>query len=87
MGFHSTKMEADLSKEQQGKREADSMRMLAFFGVCLSTVATMICVVSVPVAYEHFQQVGTKMQGEVDFCKARATNILREVRSNAMRWA
>uniref|UniRef100_A0A914HLV8 Nematode cuticle collagen N-terminal domain-containing protein n=1 Tax=Globodera rostochiensis TaxID=31243 RepID=A0A914HLV8_GLORO len=61
------------------RREADAIRTLAFFGVCLSTVSTMICVVSVPLAYQHFQLMGTKMFNEIDFCKARSGNIWNEV--------
>uniref|UniRef100_A0A183C6L4 Col_cuticle_N domain-containing protein n=1 Tax=Globodera pallida TaxID=36090 RepID=A0A183C6L4_GLOPA len=64
---------------ENGKREADALRMLAFFGVCLSTVSMMISVVTVPLAYQHFQQMGTHMQNELDFCQARAGNIWREV--------
>ena len=69
----------DYDKQQQ-RQEAESLRAVAFFGVCLSTVATLICVISVPLAYQHFQQIGTQMQSEVDFCKLRSGNIWREVK-------
>ncbi|KAL3096411.1 hypothetical protein niasHT_028647 [Heterodera trifolii] len=61
------------------QREAESLRTLAFFGVCLSTVATVIAVLSVPFAYQHFQQIGAQMQNDVDFCKMRSGNMWREV--------
>lgn len=50
--------------EQRLKEEAESLRRLAFFGVCLSTVATLICVIAVPLAYQNFQKIGTEMQNE-----------------------
>lgn len=71
-------MDADYDKNAQ-RREAESLRAFAFLGVCLSTVATVICVVSVPFAYQHFQQLGTVMQNELDFCKLRSGNMWREV--------
>ena len=76
---HSVKMGIN-SMEDKGRQEAESLRVLAFFGVCLSTVATMICVLAVPLAYQQFQQIGTQMQTEVDVCKSRSGNIWREVR-------
>ncbi|KAL3098768.1 hypothetical protein niasHT_024522 [Heterodera trifolii] len=69
---------ADFDKHA-AQREAESLRTLAFFGVCLSTVATVIAVLSVPFAYQHFQQIGAQMQNEVDFCKMRSGNMWREV--------
>ncbi|KAL3092995.1 hypothetical protein niasHS_004597 [Heterodera schachtii] len=72
-----TKM-ADFDKHA-AQREAESLRKLAFFGVCLSTVATVIAVLSVPFAYQHFQQIGAQMQNDVDFCKMRSGNMWREV--------
>ncbi|KAL3081459.1 hypothetical protein niasHS_011703 [Heterodera schachtii] len=72
-------MDASDYDKQNQRREAESLRTLAFFGVCLATVATMVCVVTVPLAYQHFQQLGTQMQNEVDFCKLRSGNIWREV--------
>lgn len=79
MGTKFVKKCPEPQMQELAKREADALRALAFFGVCLSTIATMICVVSVPLAYQHFQQIGTRMQGEIDFCKARSGNIWREV--------
>ncbi|KAL3071080.1 hypothetical protein niasHS_015822 [Heterodera schachtii] len=68
-------MEAEKSRQQ----EAECMRRLAFFGVALSTVATLITVLSVPMVYNYVQHVNSQMVSELDFCKSRSGNIWREV--------
>lgn len=52
-------------------REAENLRKLAFLGVALSTVATLVCVISVPMIYNYMQHVQSVLQNEVDFCKVR----------------
>lgn len=69
-------MEEDLKRRQ---READGLRTVAFCGVALSTIATLVSVICVPMVYNHMQHVQAVMQNEVDFCKSRAGNIWREV--------
>lgn len=44
------RMDAD---EKRRESDANALRTLAFFGVALSTIATMICVVSVPMIYNY----------------------------------
>uniref|UniRef100_A0AC35F593 Nematode cuticle collagen N-terminal domain-containing protein n=1 Tax=Panagrolaimus sp. PS1159 TaxID=55785 RepID=A0AC35F593_9BILA len=61
------------------QHEAEGLRTIAFLGVTLSTVATLACVISVPMLYNHMQQMQAVMQNEVDFCKLRSGNIWREV--------
>jgi hypothetical protein len=53
-----------LAKKFGGQDEAETLRRLAFFGVCLSTVATMLCVIVVPMAYQNLQKINTEMQNE-----------------------
>jgi hypothetical protein len=64
---------------KSGQREAEAMRRIAFFGVAISTIATLLTVISVPMLYNHMQHVQSQMQNEVDFCKSRSGNIWREV--------
>ena len=59
--------------------EATALRKTAFFGVAISTVATLVCIFSVPMLYNYMQHVQSVMQNEVDFCKSRSGNIWREV--------
>ncbi|VDL67823.1 unnamed protein product [Nippostrongylus brasiliensis] len=75
LGFNTT-MTGDI---KQLESEALSLRRVAFFGVALSTAATLICVVSVPMLYNYMQHMQSVMQSEVDFCKSRSGNIWREV--------
>uniref|UniRef100_A0A183CNZ6 Col_cuticle_N domain-containing protein n=1 Tax=Globodera pallida TaxID=36090 RepID=A0A183CNZ6_GLOPA len=65
----------EFNKQQNREEDAEQLRRLAFFGV----VATVLCILSVPLAYQHFQRVGTQMQDELEFCKHRSGNILREL--------
>ena len=62
-----------------GQREAERLKVFAFFGVALSTIATVACVVTVPLVYNYMQHAQSLMQNEVDFCKLRSGNIWREV--------
>lgn len=67
---------AILYKQQS---EADNLKRFAFIGVALSTAATLLCVISVPMLYNYLQHAHSVMLNEVDFCKSRSGNIWREV--------
>uniref|UniRef100_A0A1I8ALN2 Col_cuticle_N domain-containing protein n=1 Tax=Steinernema glaseri TaxID=37863 RepID=A0A1I8ALN2_9BILA len=56
--------------------EAESFKRLAFFGVCVSTVATITAIVAVPMLYNYMQSVQSTLQVEVDFCRHRTTGLL-----------
>ncbi|VDK57506.1 unnamed protein product, partial [Cylicostephanus goldi] len=61
------------------EREANGLRRVAFFGVAISTTATLVCIISVPMLYNYMQHMHTIMQSEVNFCKLRTGNIWKEV--------
>lgn len=65
--------------EQLQLQEGPALRTLAFCGVAISTVATLVCVLAVPMAYNYMQHVHAVMQDEVDFCKQRVLNVWKEV--------
>ncbi|VDK80139.1 unnamed protein product [Cylicostephanus goldi] len=65
--------------EKHWEAKAQSLKRIAFLGVSLSTVATLICIISVPMLYNYMQHVHSVMRNEVDFCKLRSGNIFREV--------
>lgn len=50
--------------------QAERLRRMAFFGVAMSTIAALICVLCVPVIYNYLQHVQSLLQNEVDYCKA-----------------
>ncbi|VDK56152.1 unnamed protein product [Anisakis simplex] len=72
----------EMGEDMNGKDkeiQANALRRVAFFGVTLSTIATLTCAISVPMLYNYMQQMQSVMQNEVDFCKLRSGNIWREV--------
>uniref|UniRef100_A0A8R1HYU0 Col_cuticle_N domain-containing protein n=1 Tax=Caenorhabditis japonica TaxID=281687 RepID=A0A8R1HYU0_CAEJA len=65
--------------EKDLELEAQSLRRIAFLGVAMSTVATFVCIITVPLAYNKMQQMQSAMIDQVDFCKIRSNLFWREV--------
>ncbi|KIH67246.1 nematode cuticle collagen domain protein [Ancylostoma duodenale] len=66
---------SDSSDEKKLWHEAESLRRIAFFGICISTVATLTAIVAIPSLYNYMQHVQSSLQTEVDFCKHRTTGL------------
>ncbi|CAJ0956814.1 unnamed protein product, partial [Mesorhabditis belari] len=58
--------------------EAENLRRIAFFGVAISTVATLTCIVAIPGLYNYMQHVQSSLQIEVDFCKHRVDGLFQQ---------
>uniref|UniRef100_A0A1I7XUB7 Leishmanolysin-like peptidase n=1 Tax=Heterorhabditis bacteriophora TaxID=37862 RepID=A0A1I7XUB7_HETBA len=58
--------------------EAESLKRLAFFGIAISTVATLTAIVAVPMLYNYMQHVQSSLQNEVDFCRHRTDGLWDE---------
>uniref|UniRef100_A0A1I7ZIR3 Col_cuticle_N domain-containing protein n=1 Tax=Steinernema glaseri TaxID=37863 RepID=A0A1I7ZIR3_9BILA len=64
-----------MENEKQLIREADNTKKLAFFGVAVSTVATLTAIVAVPMLYSYMQHVQSSLQEEVHFCQKRTDDL------------
>lgn len=67
-----------MSDPKTEHREAESLRKLAFFGIAISTVATLTAIVAVPMLYNYMQHVQSSLQAEVDFCQHRTDGLWDE---------
>lgn len=61
--------------------EADLTKKLAFFGVVVSTVATLTAAVCIPLLYTYAQNAQSTMREEIDFCSQRTRNLNTEFES------
>lgn len=58
--------------------EAESVKKFAFFGVAVSTVATLTAIVAVPMLCMYMQNVQSGLQDEINFCRTRAQGLRGE---------
>lgn len=66
--------------EKLKKVEADGLRRSAFFGIAISTVATLTAIVAVPTLYNYVQYVQSSLEGELEFCRYRTDGLWNEYR-------
>ncbi|KFD55374.1 hypothetical protein M513_03714 [Trichuris suis] len=82
MAFASVKGEKQILAEELHSakvKEAEDIRLIAFFAVVLSTVTVVACVISVPFLYGYMQSVQSELESEVEFCQYRSADLNREV--------
>ncbi|PAV81091.1 hypothetical protein WR25_24869 [Diploscapter pachys] len=65
-------------EEKMKFTEADGLKRLAFFGIAVSTVATLTAIIAVPMLYNYTQYVQSSLQDDVEFCKHRADGLWDE---------
>ena len=71
----------DLDQEERFKAllaEAQGMKRQAFFGILVSTVATLTAAVCVPMLYSYTQYVQSSLQEELTFCSHKTQNLYLE---------
>ncbi|KAH7718088.1 COL-68 protein [Aphelenchoides avenae] len=81
MGYKTMKEEYSESDIKRLLVEADLTKKLAFFGVVVSTVATLTAAVCIPLLYTYAQNVQSTMREEIDFCSQRTRNLHTEFNS------
>ncbi|KAK6732372.1 hypothetical protein RB195_016637 [Necator americanus] len=67
-----------MSDEKSKLAEAEGLKRLAFFGIAISTVATLTAIIAVPMLYNYMQHVQSSLQNEVDFCRHRTDGLWDE---------
>ncbi|VDK30429.1 unnamed protein product [Gongylonema pulchrum] len=50
-------------------KEAEAMKRAAFFGIAVSTMATLTAIIAIPLLYNYMQHVQSSLEVEVDYCK------------------
>ncbi|CAJ0578537.1 unnamed protein product, partial [Mesorhabditis spiculigera] len=56
-----------------------SLRPVAFASVAFATISVLSCVITLPLVYNHVQNVHSFMQNEVEFCKTRSRDMWKEM--------
>lgn len=58
--------------------QAEQVKKFAFFGVAVSTVATLTAIIAVPMLCMYMQNVQSGLQDEINFCRTRAVSLRGE---------
>ncbi|VDN19277.1 unnamed protein product [Gongylonema pulchrum] len=60
------------------QRQAVRLKKIAFFGVTISTAATICSVIVIPLLYYYIQVIQTTLTDEVEFCRQRSGRMWQE---------
>ncbi|VDN22786.1 unnamed protein product [Gongylonema pulchrum] len=60
------------------QRQAVRLKKIAFFGVAISTAATVCSVIVIPLLYYYIQVIQTTLTDEVEFCRQRSGRMWQE---------
>lgn len=58
--------------------ETEEVKRFAFFGVTISTVATLTAIVAVPMLCLYMQHIQSGLQEELNFCRSRGDSVKAE---------
>lgn len=54
------------------------MKKIAFFGIAVSTVATITAIIAIPMLYSYMHHIQASLEVEVDFCQMRTGGLFDE---------
>lgn len=63
---------------EERRRYADRLRRITFFGVLLSTVATIASVIIVPLVYGYIQRIQSSLVTELELCRTESSRMWNE---------
>lgn len=55
--------------------EAENLKKNVFFGITISTVATLTAIIAVPMLYTYVQYIQSSLVTEIDFCHHRTDGL------------
>ncbi|CAJ0584129.1 unnamed protein product, partial [Mesorhabditis spiculigera] len=68
----------DDTDEKADHVEVEALKKLAFFGIAISTIATVTAIVAVPLLYNYMQHVQSSLQDEIEYCTHRTQGLWHE---------
>ncbi|KAM3718385.1 Cuticle collagen [Dirofilaria immitis] len=60
------------------QKEAEAMKRSAFFGITVSTMATLTAIIAVPLLYNYMQYIQSSLEGEVEYCKHLTNDLWQQ---------
>lgn len=67
-----------MSEGKEDFENTTSVKRFAFFGVAVSTVATLTAIIAIPMLCLYMQNVQSGLQDELTFCKTRSESLRGE---------